>query len=456
MQTRESTMSDNDLELPEINLEPLPNFRAKELTVEPPLIRSRHRAMIKFQASDTWAAGRGPVEVTFGFRNPLTGNQSSRSFAIPDLLKPQTISGPVDTGLEPVEAFAIVNSDKEWETLDLAASQVSVPVPLLLDSQEWQDPRKPNSIAPTLGLASVRGLRLLPGQGLAIDPTAALDRVEVLPIPSHALSMAARPGGPPDDVFGSATWRFMDNTYQAASVSTPSDLALQIPIPEGGDFPVTGTLYLEMALKMLPGKTHRFEISPGPDLPFVPMTVPPDSNREAQWVHVGYAPLTSGVLQLRVRPQAGGECAFGRIAFGIPRGIARSPWLELPPDWKDGVLHFTPRWIMPSQTSYTSPTISVRSATLSANPNLPLEPGPWISQSLDPHAPIQVPCSELTAAVQWRLSLPTLPRELPPSAKPQPRQPLLDASNTAILVDLHATHVHGRANSAPPTSQGRP
>jgi hypothetical protein len=438
-QTRESTMEDNDLEIPPITLLPLPNMRAEVLGVNPPVITPNQRAVIKFEVSDEWPGGRGPIEVQFGFENPLTGKTSTRTFSLPDLEKKQVIEGPVEAGPEPVIAFAMVNSDKEWEELDIKASRSAKPTNLLLPATTWLVSASDGShvsLAEILPLSVPDGTRYIPGQGLAIDSTANGIRHDILPIPSHARSMAARPNMGPDDILGRATWRFRDNTFQAAAVPDPSDLTLRVPVDPSLGTITTASLSVEVALGQIPGVTHEFSLSSGPDRPFVPVSVPPDPNRRAQWVPIGPVTITSGVVNLRVRPGTMRESSIGRIGVLTPTASAVSPWLEVPADWKSGVVRIQPVWLAPpaGETQSDSAHVEIRTATPGADPASPLVAGPWVRPNSGDGV-AEVPIASQTAAIQWRLIMRTRHTEPQPNAKPN-AQPTLSEEGLPVLTDL--------------------
>lgn len=342
VQTLESQYEDNILPIGPIELQPMPDMRVENLATSPTVIKPGQSITFSFEASDPHPETRGPMEIVFGFRNPVSGQQNIRRISVADLQGKRRIEAPVVADAQSLAGYASINHDGEWEELDRESSQQTVGVDLVLSAEEEGivvDKEGDTQLAfKEIHLAAARGegWRYIPGQGLTLRSRASAQRFEILTTPQQALSMAAHPNQADTDLSGPPAWRYFNNSYQSDSPAKISDLVLRIPLDKeafGLDQTATTVgVLLEIAHVHFPGKNQSFQLRLGedPQKAFESYSSEAVPGFEARWIPIGKTQVTENGLILRVRPVPGQPVAIARVAIVVPASEVQSPWYGLP------------------------------------------------------------------------------------------------------------------------------
>lgn len=124
---KEANYENNAARVPPFLVRPLGDFRAISLDVAPLAACPATTLSLQFAFSSTADQPRGPLDIEYGLRNPLTGQKKSSLVTVPSV-SPNTTSSIARAMTFPgdfTELYAVVNATRELEELDAGGNEVS-------------------------------------------------------------------------------------------------------------------------------------------------------------------------------------------------------------------------------------------------------------------------------------------------------------------------------------------
>ncbi len=342
---RERNYDNNTLEVPPFTVRPLGDFRIAGLTVTPTVCESGTTVSFTVLVSNDADIARGPLDIEYGFDNPLTGAKARERYVLPSIGPMTTetvrVSLPLTAGM--TRAYAIVNASRELEEADAGGNDAYVYLTPVVDLVESTDARTQckADLSRYFALSDARNCELLePG---VLRLTDAFTSTSGLLPASPSWYRAGNVVGPPirDEQDSDGKWTLAPWRIDAFPNENAGALSLSIPVgPVGNDILADVYVHSRCAQVYKNVRLGRFAIAvEGAEPQIVDFKLEQQPNAPQRF-YVGRYSVGDDMLDVTLNTTTGSAVSIVGFEIAPAAGTATSPAMRLPAHWKKSLLRY--------------------------------------------------------------------------------------------------------------------
>jgi hypothetical protein len=331
---RETDYDNNAIEVPPFSVRQLGDFRLTSLQVEPLEAEAGTTLTVAFTVSNDADTTRGPVDVEFGSRNPLTGARKPQNRKIPVIsangMETVRAQVPMEPGM--TEFYAIANSTKDLEESDAGGNEAHLDLHPVVVLAKGRDPASARiDLGRFFAGSAARNMELIPGGPIRLQDRFTSSPGAMPVDPAWLVSGEVAKGGvtPVDDSDGK--WLLGPWRLEAARDEGAGPVALRIPGASAREGLLHDVFVLSVSsMNYKGGRAGTFEaqIEGEPPRRFDFAAQSPWS--QEQRIALGKHDLRDGALDITISPTTGSAAALISFELVPAAGLVTSPILRLP------------------------------------------------------------------------------------------------------------------------------
>ncbi|MCX7017585.1 MAG: C25 family cysteine peptidase [Candidatus Sumerlaeota bacterium] len=343
---RESRYDNNTAAVPPFQLRQLGNFLFTSFETSPTAARADGRLGLSMTVQNDGDEARGPLDVEFGLKNPMTGEIRSHRRIIPRIGPHSEASVTTELAMKPNlnYAYATVNASRELEELNTDDNTTQTPllvVHSLTDLALLKDGTC--SFRPLFDGCETCNMEFLPG-GVLRSQDQFTSSSGLIPIdPSYYVSGRVTHESSNTTAASDNRWTLRPWQLEAAAAENAGEVRLRIP---GGE--ETSGIEHEVKAVVLSGSNYngrrvgQFEARVGQSGAFHLVDAPMSGSAPGeQCVSLGRQTLPGGVLDVTVRPTTGAAAIITAFELLPIEHSVVSPAIELPGEFAGRRAFFT-------------------------------------------------------------------------------------------------------------------